>query len=143
MKRHLLMTGVILFSGLDLFLIWFGWTYATVPQILSFHAAALPETARADVWPLYDALMNLIGGASIALGVLGLSVALGPLRDGRVWAALALSAANLAAFGGAAATAEKLAETGAPTSWRIMGVLLAFTAAALAASIAGGRPLRK
>lgn len=138
--------SVWLFTLLALFLIWFGITYATVDSLLWFHAAAVPEAARADVQPLYFALMNLIGGSSGALGVLVLYVAWMPMRLGAQGAASALVVVLGIALGMAALTAEELAEaTGSPTSWHIMGVLMAIALVALTAqarssvSTAGGR----
>lgn len=123
-----------LFTLLALFLIWFGITYATVDSLLWFHAAAVPEAVRADVEPLYFALMNLIGGSSAALGVLVLYVTWMPMRLGAQGAASALVVVLAIALGMAALTAEELAEaTGSPTSWHIMGILMAIALVALAA----------
>lgn len=123
-----------LFTLLALFLVWFGITYATVDGLLWFHAAAVPEAARADVEPLYFALMNLIGGSSAALGVLVLYVTWMPMRLGARGAASALVIVLAIALGMAALTAEELADaTGSPTSWHIMGILMAITLVAFAA----------
>lgn len=128
-----------LFSLLALFLIWFGITYATVENLLWFHAAAVPERARDDVEPLYFALMNLIGGSSAALGLLVLYVTWMPMRLGARGAASALVVVLAIALGMAALTAEELADaTGSPTSWHIMGALMAVALVALAAH-AGSR----
>ena len=81
-------TSIALFALLGLFLIAFGALYATVSDMLFFHAAAVPEAARHDVKPLYLALMKLIGGASVGLGLLGLYVTFGPLRAGAIGAAV-------------------------------------------------------
>ena len=127
-------TSLALFTLLGLFLIWFGITYATVDSLLWFHAAAVPAAARADVEPLYFALMNLIGGSSAALGVLVLYVTWMPMRLGAQGAASALVVVFAVALGMAALTAEELAEaTGSPTSWHIMGILMAIALIALAA----------
>jgi len=147
MKQVLRWASVVVFALLGAFLVWFGWVYATVGDILWFHAAAVPEAAREEIRPLYFALMNLIGGSSIGLGALGLFITLAFLRAGNAAAALALSFAYLIPFAMAAVTAEELAATGAPTSWRIMGALMAATAFALITHIASGayaprRPLR-
>jgi hypothetical protein len=139
-KKLLRWTSVVLFVLLSLFLLWFGWVYATVDNLLWFHAAAVPEAARDEVRPLYFALMNLIGGSSAGLGVLGLWVTAASLRQGDPKAALGLSIAYAIPFAMAAVTAEELAKTGAPTSWRIMGVLLAATALALMAHIGSYAP---
>lgn len=133
--------GVALFAALSLFLLWFGATYASVRDMLWFHAAAVAPEARGDVRPLYFALMTLVGGASMALGLLGGCVVLGPLRAGAAWARRALAASFSVAFVLAAITAEKLAAaTGSPTSWHIMGGLLAAVAVAYAAHAAGTVP---
>jgi hypothetical protein len=126
-------TSIVLFGLVAVFLIWFGFTYASVSDMLWFHAAAVPEAAQDAVRPLYFALMNLIGGASIALGVLGLYVTALPLRRRLPGAAIALTLANAIALGTAAITAEELADaTGSPTSWHIMGAIIAVTLLALA-----------
>lgn len=133
MQAHLRTTSVALFAVVSLFLIWFGITYATAPAMLSFHAAAVPESDRQAILPLYLALMNLIGAASAALGLLSAWVIAGPLRHGVGGAASVLVAANVIVFVMAAVTAEDLAaHTGAPTSWHLMGIGLAATAAAYA-----------
>lgn len=129
MQAKLRLASLILFGLVSLFLIWFGFTYSTVKDMLWFHAAAVPEAVRGDVRPLYFALMTLIGGSSAALGLLGAYVIVGPLRSGAKWAASALTFVFALAFVTAAVTAEKLSATGAPTSWHIMGILLAVTTA--------------
>jgi hypothetical protein len=127
-------TSLALFALLSLFLIWFGVTYATVADMLSFHAAAVPEAVRGQMKPLYFALMTLIGGAATALGVLGLYVVAAPLRRRIPGAASALAATYAIAFTMAAITAEKLAAaTGSPTSWHLMGIGLLVTFTALTA----------
>jgi hypothetical protein len=127
-------TSLGLFSLLALFLIWFGITYATVDNLLWFHAAAVPEGARTAVEPLYFALMNLIGGSSSALGALVLYVTWMPMRLGARGAAAALVLVLAIALGMAALTAEELAKaTGSPTSWHIMGILMAIALVAYAA----------
>jgi hypothetical protein len=117
--------SVVLFGGLSLFMLWFGFTYATVKEMLWFHAAAVPVEAREEVKALYFALMSLVGGASMGLGGLGLCVVYGPVRSGAPWATRAVAASYCVALIMAAVTAERLADaTGAPTSWHIMGVLM-------------------
>lgn len=124
--------SLTLFSLVTLFLIAFGILYASVTDMLWFHAAAVPEAIRDQVRPLYFALMKLIGGSSGALGLLGVWIVLGPLRRGAHGAALALAIAYAIPLIMAAYVAETLAaRTGAPTSWHIMGVLLALVAIAL------------
>ncbi len=122
MRKLARSASIFLFILLGGFFVWFGWTYANVKEPLWFHAAAIPETAREAVRPIYFALMSLIGGASIGLGALGLFVSTTTLRKGSVAAASALAAAYATPLVFAAMTAESLAaETGAPTSWRLMG----------------------
>ncbi len=141
MSLFLRWTSVVLFVLLSLFLMAFGVLYATVDHMLWFHAAAVPDTAQESVQPLYFALMNLVGGASGALGVLGAYVSLGPVRRGELAAAAAVSAAYIGAFLMAAVTAEELAQaTGSPTSWHIMGLLIGTAFVALAAQ-AGARSI--
>lgn len=140
MRANLRTASLVLLGVLGLFLILFGVLYISVAQMLPFHAAAVPVQARAAVLPLYHALMALIGGASIGLGFLGLFVTFGPMRTGAPGAAYATGAAYAIALVAAAIVAERLrAETGAPTSWHIMGGLLAIDAAALIAHRLGGR----
>lgn len=138
MRIFLRVTSVVLFAALGAFLLWFGWVYATVENLLWFHAAAVPEVARSEVRPLYLALMSLIGGSSVGLGALGLFVTFTRLPRGDFKAALCLAIAYSIPFAMAAVTAEKLARTGAPTSWRIMGVLLAVTLIACLSHAASG-----
>ncbi len=130
MKTVFRWLGLFLLAGVGLFLIWFGLLYANVMGLLWFHAAAIPEAVMEEIRPLYFALMRLIGGASVGLGVLGLYVTFGPVRMGNRLAVLALAGANIIVFGVAGYTAEKLAaDTGAPTSWTIMGILAGATIA--------------
>lgn len=133
MQRALRWASLVLFGLVALFLIWFGITYARVTDMLWFHAAAVPEAARHDVLTLYLALMNLIGSSSAGLGLLSMYVIAMPMRKGVHGAATALVICNSIAFIMAAVTAEELAAaTGAPTSWHIMGVLMAATLIAYA-----------
>jgi hypothetical protein len=125
MQSKLKLASVILFMALSVFLMAFGALYASVQDLLFFHAAAVPNRALEDIRPLYFALMTLIGGASGGLGLLGAYVTLVPLRRGMPFAATFLALANAIAIVMAAVTAEKLAHaTGAPTSWHIMGILM-------------------
>ncbi len=129
-------TSVALFSLLSAFLVAFGALYANVQDLLWFHAAAVPEAAIEDVRPIYFALMKLIGGTSVALGLACAYITWAPLRQGVPLAGTALAAAFAIPFVMAAYVAESLAaETGAPTSWHIMGALLAVTAAACLAHL--------
>lgn len=140
MKTVLRWTSIILFTLLSAFLIWFGWLYASVEQPLWFHDVAVPEHAKEAVRPLYFALMNLIGGSSAALGILGLFVTLTALRQGAKAAGAALAIAFVIPVVMAAITAEELAAaTGSPTSWHIMGVLLLVTAVAFLAHVGAKR----
>jgi hypothetical protein len=134
-------TSIALFAALGLFLTAFGVLYASVSDLLWFHAAAVPIEAREAVRPIYFALMKLVGGASIGLGLLGLYVVFAPLRRGVPLAAAALAVCYAIPVVMAAVVAEILAAaTGAPTSWHIMGVLLAIDAAAFLANLlSGGR----
>ena len=136
MKAFLRVSSLVLFALLSLFLIWFGWLYASVDDMLWFHAAAVPAAARGAVRPLYLALMNLIGGASFALGAASLYVVLMPMRRGVAWAATLLTSTFAMVFAMAAITAEELAAlTGSPTSWHIMGALSAVACAAFLAHV--------
>lgn len=126
--------SIVLFAALSLFLILFGTLYFGVQDLLSFHAAAVPDAALDAVRPLYFALMKLVGGASIGLGILGAYVVLVPMRQGAPWAATFVSLTYWIAFGVAAFTAIRLNElTGAPVAWYNMAVLSAMTAIAYAA----------
>ena len=57
MQKLLRGTSVLLFALLGLFLIAFGALYASVQDMLWVHAAAVPEAVRADIRPLYFALI--------------------------------------------------------------------------------------
>lgn len=136
MPSRLKLVSVVLFLALSLFLIAFGALYASVHDMLFFHAAAVPERARDDVRPLYFALMTLIGGASIGLGLMCAWAALVPLRRDVPLTATVIFLGVAVALVFAAITAEKLAAaTGAPTSWHIMGALMAVNLAAWGADI--------
>lgn len=140
MASKMRLVSTILFVLVSLFLIWFGWVYMNVKDMLWFHAAAVPEAIKPLVRPLYFALMTLIGGSSMGLGMLGMYVTMGPMRRGVRGAATAVTMTFSLAFVMAAITAEKLAAaTHAPVSWHIMGVLLAVTALAYAANAMSGR----
>ncbi len=134
MRTKLQWTSVILFMLVSAFLIAFGFLYANVNDILWFHAAAVPPEALDKVRPLYFALMKLIGGASIALGILGAYVVLVPMRRGMPWAATLVAVTYWIAFGVAAFTAIRLHElTGAPVAWYNMAILSVLTFVAYAA----------
>lgn len=137
MQRTLRLASIILFVVLGVFLVAFGALYASVKDLLFFHAAAVPPSALEDVRPIYFALMKLIGGSSSALGLLGIYVALIPLRRRVPLSGTALAVVLAIPLVMAAIVAESLAaSTGAPTSWHIMGVLLAVDAAAYLAHAA-------
>lgn len=126
--------ATILYSLVGLFLVAFGVLYATVDDYLFFHAAALPEAVRPQARQLYFALMQLIGGAAVALGLLGLWVTHGPMRRGMPGAAAAVALAWVLAFVVAGYTATLLAaRTGAPVAWYNMAILSALTLAGWAA----------
>lgn len=140
MRGLLRIAGVALFALLSLFMVAFGFLYASVQDLLWFHAAAVPKEALEAVRPLYFALMKLVGGASASLGLLGAFVTFFVIRQGGKGGALALAIAFAIPLIVAAYVAESLAaKTGSPTSWHIMGVLLAVNAIALIASLNGGR----
>lgn len=132
MKRYLRAAGIALFGLLSLFMIGFGGLYASVSDLLWFHAAAVPAHALEAVRPLYFALMKLVGGASIALGLLGGYVTAKLATRGGNSAAISLFIAYSIPLLMAAYVAETLAAaTGSPTSWHIMGGLMGIDAAAL------------
>jgi hypothetical protein len=132
--------SVFFFCAVSVFLILFGLLYANVSDLLWFHAAAVPPDALAKVRPLYFALMKLIGGASIGLGVLGAYVALVPMRQGVAWAAPMVAVAYWIALAVAAQTAIRLAEqTGAPVAWYNMAILATITALGLLSHVLSKR----
>jgi len=140
MRTKLQWTSVILFMAVSTFLVAFGLLYSNVNDLLWFHAAAVPPEALEKVRPLYFALMKLIGGASIGLGILGGFVVLGPMRQGVPWAATFVSLTYWIAFGVAAFTAIRLNElTNAPVAWYNMAILSALTAAAYGAHTLASR----
>ncbi|NOT42721.1 MAG: hypothetical protein HOP13_19765 [Alphaproteobacteria bacterium] len=140
MQAALQWTSVILFLAVSAFLIAFGFLYANVNDLLWFHAAAVPPDALEKVRPLYFALMKLIGGASIGLGLLGAYVILGPMRESVRGAAAFVAIAYWIAFGVAGFTAVRLNElTNAPVAWYNMAILSALTAGALIAHLAATR----
>ncbi len=144
MQKIFRWTSVTLFLALSLFMLWFGYVYASVTDMLWFHGAAVPAELHPQILPLYLALMNLIGGSSVAVGLLAAHIALFPLRRGATWAAAALLGGFAIVFIMAAITAEELATTtGAPTSWHIMGVLLAVTVAGFLAHVVATRSASK
>jgi len=129
--------AVVLFLILSALLLAFGLLYASVSEMLFFHAAAVPEAAREAVRPIYFALMKLVGGASIGLALLGAWVTLGPLRAGARFAGTVLALTYALPVAMAGYVAEQLRiETGAPTSWNLMLVLLAVIALAFGAHAA-------
>lgn len=134
MRTKLQWASVILFMLVSIFLVAFGLLYANVNDLLWFHAAAVPPDALEKVRPLYFALMKLTGGASIALGLLGGYVILGPMRRGMPYAATLVAVSYWIAFGVAGYTAVRLNElTGAPVAWYNMAILSALTLMAYAA----------
>jgi hypothetical protein len=132
MSKLLRWLSLGLFIALSLFLVAFGLLYASVSAFLPFHSAAITGVALDAFLPLYMALMKLIGGASIAQGLLCLYVIMGPIRQGRAGAVIAVSSSYGLSFLMAAYVAETLKNTTqAPTSWHIMGILLTLTLAAV------------
>ena len=99
MRGVLHWSGLALLAAVSAFLIWFGLVYANVMGLLWFHAAAIPESVMDEIRPLYFALMRLIGGASIALGALGLYVIAGPVRKRSRLATIAIFVAYAIIFG--------------------------------------------
>lgn len=139
MQKIFRFAGVALFTLLGLFMIAFGALYASVQDLLWFHAAAVPDHALEAVRPLYFALMKLIGGASASLGLIGAFVTFAAIRRGDKGFAVALAVAYAIPLLVAAWVAETLAaKTGSPTSWHIMGILLGIDAIALIASLKSG-----
>lgn len=133
---HGLAIGLLV--ALGLFLIAFGLLYANVRSMLPFHAAAIPLAHRQAAEPLYFALMKLIGGASIGLGGLGLYLTWQAARLRSMSRVAAIAIAYSIAILTAAYVAETLADaTGAPTSWHIMGGLMAALIVACASYGAG------
>lgn len=125
--------GMVLLALIGVFYLAFGALYSSVGDFLFFHKAALPSGAEAGFRPLYLGLMKLIGGASIALGGLGLWVLFAFRNDQRPGTILALGAAWTVPLIAAAYVAETLrTQTGAPTSWNLMGILLAILAVGVA-----------
>lgn len=134
MQTTLQWISIILFLAVSAFLVAFGLLYANVNDLLWFHAAAVPPDALEKVRPLYFALMKLIGGASMGLGLLGGYVIMGPMRQGVRGAATLVAITYWIAFGVAAFTAIRLNElTGAPVAWYNMAILSALTALAYGA----------
>lgn len=132
--------SLVLFGLVSVFLIAFGVLYASVHDLLWFHAAAVPKAIRDDVRPLYFALMKLIGGASVSLGVLGGWVVISPMRRSVPWSGTILAVVFAVPLITAAYVAETLAAlTGAPTSWRLMGIVLAVIALAFVAHVFAAR----
>jgi hypothetical protein len=132
--------GAFLFFAVSVFLILFGLLHANVSDLLTFHAAAVPPDALDKVRPLDFALMKLIGGASIGLGVLGACVVLVPMRPGAPLAAPFVSVANWIALAVAAQTAIRLADqTGAQVTWTNMAILASITALGVLAHLLSKR----
>jgi hypothetical protein len=134
MREKLQWTSVILFMAVSVFLVAFGLLYANLDDLIWFHAAAVPPDALDKVRPLYFALMKLIGGASVGLGILGAYVVLVPMRRAVPGAATFVALTYWIAFGVAGFTAIRLNElTGAPVAWYNMAILSAITFVAYAA----------
>ena len=128
MQAGLQWLSMIMFTLVSVFLVLFGLLYANVPDMLFFHAQALPEVHREAVKPLYFALMKLVGGASIGLGILGGFAVWGPMRAGVPNCGFVVSVAYIIAFAVAGFTAIRLNElTGADVAWYNMAILSAMT----------------
>ena len=120
--------GLGLYMAVTAALFAFGLLYVSVSDMLFFHAAAVPRTVHATILPLYLALMQLIGGASMAAALLGGYTLWWPMRRGVPHAQTAVTLAYLLALAVAGLTAEGLrAATGAPVAWHNMGVLAGLT----------------
>jgi hypothetical protein len=132
-SKVLSVAGLALLTLIGVFYIAFGALYASVGDYLFFHRAALPAGSEAAFRPLYLGLMKLIGGASIAVGALGLFILYASLRPRRPAVLFALAAGWAAPLIAAAYVAETLRmQTGAPTSANLMAILLAILAAGVA-----------
>lgn len=137
--RFMSTAGLALLTFIGVFYLAFGALYASVGDYLFFHRAALPAGSDAAFRPLYLGLMKLIGGASLAVGALGLFLLYSSVRRRRPNALAALAAGWSAPLVFAAYVAETLrTQTGAPTSANLMIILLAILAAGvLSRAIAG------
>ncbi len=126
--------GLALYLLVTAALFAFGLLYVSVSEMLFFHAAAVPADTHAAIRPLYLALMQLIGGASMALALLGAYTIWWPMRQQVPHAQTAVTLAYLLALAVAGFTAEGLrASTGAPVAWYNMAVLAGLTLLAQAA----------
>ncbi|MBY0421746.1 MAG: hypothetical protein K2Q06_05535 [Parvularculaceae bacterium] len=134
MRRNLMLrTGLLLLTLIGVFYLAFGALYVSVGDYLFFHKAALPAGSEAGFRPLYLGLMKLIGGASIALGGLGLLILHTSVRARHALSLGGLAAAWAAPLVVAGYVAETLRrETGAPTSANLMAILLAVLVAGAA-----------
>ena len=122
--------GLVLIALISVFMFLFGLLYISTPNMLPFHAAAVPEGLRDDMLPLYLALMKLIGAPSMAIGLASFFLTFGYIRQGSGLVLGLVTAMLVGPILVAAYVAETLAaETGAPTSWHIMGILIATTVA--------------
>jgi len=120
--------GLALYLLVTAALLAFGLLYASVSEMLFFHAAAVPVETHAAIRPLYLALMQLIGGSSMALALLGAYTIWWPMRQGVPYAQTAVTLAYLLAMAIAGVTAERLhAATAAPVAWHNMGILAGLT----------------
>lgn len=141
--RLLSKAGLCLLTLIGVFYLAFGGLYATVGDYLSFHKAALPAGSETAFKPLYLGLMKLIGGASIALGGLGLVHLFTAVRRRAPLALTGLVFAWATPIAVAAYVAETLRkETSAPTSANLMAILLLILALG-AASLLTSRSSRR
>lgn len=133
LASRLRFVGLLLLALIGAFYLAFGALYMSVGDYLFFHKAALPAGTEQGFRPLYLGLMKLVGSASIAVGGLGLMVLFGASATKRSPSALGLGLAWAVPLVIAAYVAETLrVETGAPTSWTLMGILLAILSAGVA-----------
>lgn len=129
--------GLVLISA---YTVGFGLIYAMRSELMPHHDAALPDSAKSQVLPLYFTLMRLAGGATTAFGLLCLYVLLGPVRAGSKGAAATVSLCLVSFFIATAAAAAHLeALSGAATHWEVMAVLAALTIAGFACLHLGTR----
>lgn len=133
----LLRVALAIYLFLGFFTIVWGAWYALQPGILGYHALAMGGTEATlppGVVALYFAYRLSLGAFGAAIGVLMTALALGPMRHGARWAALAASGAYCLAAGSIGFAAFRVeTQTGAQTGWQVLplAVLLVLLACAL------------